>query len=55
MEVMTKCFTALHKDPDQRYSAWRKVENLLKAIHCTDADLLAAKVLIDQQYPRDFI
>jgi hypothetical protein len=55
MEVMTKCFTTLHKDPDQRYSDWQKVEKLLKAVCCTDAELVAAKVQINQQYPRDFI
>ena len=54
-EVMTKCFHTLHKDPDQRYSDRRKVEKLLKAIRCTDPELLAAKVVIDQQFPRDFI
>ena len=31
------------------------MEKLLKAIRCQDAELLAAKVVIDQQYPRDFI
>jgi hypothetical protein len=54
-EVMTKCFNMLHKDPDQRYLDWQKVEKLLKAIHCQDAELLAAKVVINQQFPRDFI
>jgi hypothetical protein len=29
---------------------FQKVEKLLKAIHCQDAELLAAKVVIDQQY-----
>ena len=37
------------------YSDRQKVEKLLKAIRCQDAELLAAKVIIDQQYPRDFI
>jgi uncharacterized membrane protein YgcG len=54
-EIMTKCFNTLHKDPDQRYSNRQKVEKLLKAIKCQDQELLAAKVVIDQQYPRDFI
>jgi hypothetical protein len=54
-EIMTKCFNTLHKDPDQRYSPRQKVEKLLKAIKCQDGELLAAKVVIDQQYPRDFV
>jgi uncharacterized membrane protein YgcG len=54
-EIMTKCFNTLHKDPDQRYSDRQKVEKLLKAIRCQDPELLAAKVVIDQQYPRNFI
>ena len=52
---MTKCFNTLHKDIDQRYSDRQKVEKLLKAIRCQDAELLAAKSIIDQQYPRDFV
>jgi hypothetical protein len=54
-EIMTKCFNTLHKDPDQRYSPRQKVEKLLKAIKCQDGELLAAKVVVDQQYPRDFV
>jgi hypothetical protein len=54
-EIMTKCFNTLHKDPDQRYSDRQKVEKLLKAIKCQEGELLAAKVVVDQQYPRDFV
>jgi hypothetical protein len=54
-EIMTKCFNTLHKDPDQRFSDRQKVEKLLKSIRCQDAELLAAKVVVDQQYPRNFI
>ena len=53
-EQMTKCFNTLHKDVDQRYSDRQKVEKLLKMIKCQDAELIAAKVVIDQQFPRDF-
>jgi hypothetical protein len=52
---MTKCFNTLHKDVDQHYLECQKVEKLLKAIRCQDAKLLAAKVVIDQHFPRDFI
>ena len=54
-EIMTKCFNTLHEDPDQRYSDQQKVEKLLKAIKCQDSELSVAKVIIDQQYHRDFI
>ena len=49
-----KCFNTLHKDPDQRYSDRQKVEKLLKTIKCQQGELLAAKVVIDQNYPRNF-
>jgi hypothetical protein len=52
---MKECLNALHKDPDQRYSDQQKVEKLLRAIRCQDPELIAAKVIINQQYPRDFI
>jgi hypothetical protein len=54
-EIMTKCFTTLHKDVDQRYSDRQKVEKLLKAIRCSDPELLAAKAIIDQTFTRDFV
>jgi hypothetical protein len=49
-EIMTKCFNTLHKDPDQIYSDQRKLEKLLKAICCTDRELIAANVFVDQQH-----
>ena len=54
-EMMTKCFNTLHKDPDDRYSDRQKVEKLLKSIKCQDGELLAAKAVIDQNYPRDYV
>jgi hypothetical protein len=54
-EIMTKCFNTLHKDVDQRYSDRQKVEKLLKAIQCQDAELIASKSVIDQQFPRNFV
>jgi hypothetical protein len=54
-EIMTKCFNTLHKDIDQRYSDRQKVEKLLKIIRCQENELSAAKAVIDQQYPRDFV
>ena len=55
IEIMTKCFNTLHKDPDERYSDRRKVEKLLKMIKCQDTELLAAKSLIDERFSRDYI
>ena len=52
--VLTKCFTTLSKDEDQAYSDRQKVEKLLKGIKCSDGELIAAKAVIDQTYPRDF-
>ena len=49
-EMMTKCFNTLHKDPDECYSDRQKVEKLLKAIKCQDGELLATKVIINQNY-----
>jgi hypothetical protein len=54
-EIMAKCFNTLHKDPDQRLSDHQKIEKLLKAICCSDPELITAKALIDQNFPRNFI
>ena len=54
-KVMMKCFNTLHKDPDQCYSDRQKVEKLLKAIKCQEGELLVTKVIIDQQYPCNFV
>ena len=53
--ILTKCFNTLYKDPDQRYSDRQKVEKLLKVIQCQDAELISAKSVIDQQFPRNFV
>ena len=55
-DITTKCFNTLHKDPDQRYSDRRKVENLLKArIRCnTNPKLIAVKVFVESQHGCDF-
>lgn len=49
-EIMTKCFNTLHKYPNQQFSDRQKVEKLLKAIRCSDPELLAAKAIIDQNF-----
>ena len=54
-EIMTKCFNTLHKDVNQRYLDHQKVEKLLKVIQCQDAELIASKSIIDQQFLHNFI
>jgi hypothetical protein len=54
-KIMTKCFNTLHKDPDQRFSDCQKVKKLLKAIHCSDPELLAPKAIIDQNFLCNFV
>ena len=53
-ELLTKCFTTLNKDPDERVSARQKVERPLKGIGTPDTELLACKAVISQNYRMDF-
>ena len=53
-ELLTKCFTTLDKDLDERVSARQKVERLLKGINTPDNELLACKAVISQNYRADF-
>ena len=53
-ELLTKCFTTLDKDPDERVSAHQKIERLLKGIKTPDTKLLACKAVILQSYRADF-
>ena len=54
IELLTKCYNTLEKDPDQRLSPRQKVETLLRGIATQDTELQGAKSVIDQSYPRDF-
>ena len=53
-KILTKCFNTLEKDLDQRYSDCQKVDKLLKVIQCQDTKLIAAKSVIDHQWPHNF-
>ena len=53
-ELLTKCFTTLDKDPDEKVSERQKVERLLKGINTPDAELLACKAVISQNYRANF-
>ena len=55
IEMMTKAFTTLEKDDDERYSERRKVEKLLKGINTGEGELQASKAVISQVYPTDFV
>ena len=54
-EFLTKAFTTLEKDEDERLSNRQKVERLIKGINTGDAELQASKAVIMQNYPRDFV
>ena len=52
-ELLTKCFSTLDKDIDEKLSDIQKVNGLLKGIKTQDMELLASKAVISQRYPRD--
>ena len=52
-ELLTKCFSNLDKYMDEKLSDILKVNALLKGIKTQEMELLASKVVISQQYPRD--
>jgi hypothetical protein len=54
MEILSKSFSILHKDPDERLSECQKVEKLLSCIQTQDMEMVAQKSIIASQYPNDF-
>ena len=52
-ELLTKCFSTLDKDIDEKLSDIKKVNALLKGIKTQDMELLAPKAVISRQYPCD--
>ena len=52
-EILTKCFSTLDKDIDEKLSYIQKVNALLKGIKTQYIELLASKAVISQQYPHD--
>ena len=52
-ELLTKSFSTLDKDIDEKLSDIQKVDSLLKGIKTQDMELSASKAVIGQQYPRD--
>jgi uncharacterized membrane protein YgcG len=54
MEILSKSFSILDKDPDERLSERQKVEKLLSCIQTQDMEMVAQKLIIASQYPNDF-
>jgi hypothetical protein len=55
MEILSKSFSTLDKDPDKRYSECQKVEKLLQCIQMPDMEVVAQKSVIASQYANDFL
>ena len=54
MEILSKSFSTLDKDPDEKYSERQKVEKLLSCIQTSDVELVSQKAVIASQYPDNF-
>jgi hypothetical protein len=54
MEFLSKSFSTLDKDPDERYSECQKVEKLLHCIQMPDMEVVAQTSVIASQYANDF-
>jgi hypothetical protein len=54
MEILSKSFSTLDKDPDERYLERQKVEKLLQCIQTLDVEVVAQKLVIASQYANDF-
>jgi hypothetical protein len=54
MEILSKLFSILDKDLDERLSKCQKVEKLLSCIQTQDMEMVAQKSIIASQYPNDF-
>jgi hypothetical protein len=54
MEILSKSFSSLDKDPDERYSEHQKVEKLLWCIQTPDMEVVDQKSVIASQYANDF-
>ena len=53
-EILSKSFSTLDKDPDERRSGRQKVDKLLEVIQMTDMELVSQKAVIASQFPDDF-
>jgi hypothetical protein len=55
MEILSKSFSTLDKDLDERYLECQKVEKLLQCIQMPDMEVMAQKSVIASQYANDFL
>jgi hypothetical protein len=55
MEILSKLFSTLDKDLDERYSECQKVEKLLQCIQMPDMEVVAQKSVIASQCANDFL
>jgi hypothetical protein len=55
VEILSKSFSILDKDLDERLSECQKVEKLLSCIQIQDMEMVAQKSIIASQYPNDFL
>jgi hypothetical protein len=55
MEILSKVFSTLDKDPDKRYSECQKVDKLLQCVQTLDMEVVAQKLVIASQYANDFL
>jgi hypothetical protein len=54
MEILSKSFSTLDKDPDKRCSECQRVEKLLQCMQTLDMEVVAQKSVIVSQYANDF-
>ncbi len=54
MVILSRSFSTLDKDPDERYSECQKVDKLLQCIQMPDMEVVALKSVIESQYANDF-
>jgi hypothetical protein len=54
MEILSKSFSTLDKDLDERYSECQKVEKFFQCIQMPDMEVVAQKSVIVSQYANDF-
>jgi hypothetical protein len=54
MDILSKLFSTLDKDPNERYLEHQKVEKLLQCIQMPDMEVVAQKSIIALHYANDF-
>ena len=55
IDMLSKSFSTLDKDPDERYSECQKVEKLLQCFQTPDMKVVAQKSVIPSQYVNYFL